>query len=64
MSTEVGARGGAEMVRVLIRHNPRKAKYPDEPPAFGVPYDGIENLRPESQAAVRAFMTKRQAPGM
>ena len=64
VSTEVGAWGGAEMVRVIMRHMQRKAKYPDEPPAYGVPYDGIENLRPESKAAVQAFMTKRQAPGM
>ncbi len=33
----------------------RKQKYPDEGPALGLPYDGIENLRPESKAAVEAF---------
>ena len=64
VSTEVGAWGGAEMVRVVTRHMQRKQKFPDEPPAFGVPYDGIENLRPESKAAVDAFLLKRQAPGM
>jgi hypothetical protein len=38
--------------------------YPDEKPAYGRPYDGIENLRPESKAAVEAFLTKQQSPTM
>lgn len=59
VSTEVGAWGGQEFVRILGRHLARKEKYPDVPPAMGVPYDGIENLRPESQAAVEAFQIKR-----
>jgi len=62
VSTEVGAWGGAELVRVIQRHMKRMAKYPDEGPATGVPYDGIENLRPESKAAVEAFIFKQQAP--
>ena len=33
---------------------------PDEPAARGVPYKGITNLRPESQAAVKAFMVKNK----
>lgn len=59
VSTEVGAWGGKEFVRILERHMARKQKYPDTPPAFGVPYEGVENLRPETQAAVEAFMLKR-----
>jgi len=31
-------------------------------PAFGVPYDGIENLRPEAKAAVEAFLFKQNSP--
>jgi len=62
VATEVGAWGGAEFVRVVIRHKQRKAKYPDEGPATGVPYDGIENLRPESKAAVEAFLFKQKVP--
>jgi len=42
----------------------RKAKYPDEGPATGRPYDGIENLRPETKAAVDAFMFKQKAAKM
>lgn len=59
VSTEVGAWGGKEFVRILERHMARKQKYPDTPPAYGVPYEGIENLRPETQKAVEAFLLKR-----
>ena len=61
VATEVGAWGGQEFVRVIQRHKQRMAKYPDEGPAFGVPYEGIENLRPETKAAVDAFLIKRSA---
>ena len=40
----------------------RKEMYPDRPPAFGRPYDGIENLRPETEAAVEAFLVKQASP--
>jgi len=63
VGTEVGAWGGAEFVRVIQRHMKRMAKYPDEPPAFGVPYKGISNLRPETEAAVEAFLFKQAAAG-
>ena len=62
MSTEVGAWGGAEFVRIIKRHMMRKQKYPSEGPATGRPYDGIENLRPETKAAVEAFLIKQSAP--
>lgn len=64
VSTEIGAWGGAELVRVIQRHMMRKQKFPDEPHAKGIPYDGITNLRPESKAAVKAFLTKQKAPMM
>jgi hypothetical protein len=38
----------------------RKKKYPDEPPARGIPYEGIDNLRPETKAAVQAFLFKQK----
>lgn len=62
VSTEVGAWGGQEFVRILNRHMQRKGLYPDEPPAFGDPYAGIQNLRPETQAAVDAFFVRKNAP--
>ena len=61
VSTEVGAWGGAEFVRIIQRHKMRKGKYPDEGPARGRPYEGIENLRPETERAVEAFLMKQQA---
>ena len=61
VSTEVGAWGGQEFVRIIQRHIMRKQKYPDAGPARGRPYDGIENLRPESKAAVEAFLFKQSA---
>ena len=61
VSTEVGAWGGQEFVRILGRHNARKEKFPDTPPATGVPYEGIDNIRPETQQAVEAFLVKRQS---
>ncbi len=64
VATEVGAWGGAEFVRVIQRHMQRKSKYPSEPPAFGRPYEGITNLRPETEAAVEAFLIKQQSPMM
>ncbi len=62
LSTEIGAWGGQEFVRVIGRHMQRKALYPDEAAAKGRPYEGIDNLRPESKAAVEAFLFKQAAP--
>jgi arylsulfatase len=62
VSTEIGAWGGNEFVRVIQRHKQRKAKYPDAKAGFGRPYEGIENLRPETKAAVEAFLVKQASP--
>jgi arylsulfatase A-like enzyme len=62
VSTEIGAWGGAKFVRMIQRHLKRKAKYPDEGPATGIPYEGIENLRPESKAAVDEFLFMTKTP--
>ena len=64
VATEVGAWAGAEFVRIMQRHKKRKERFPDEPPAFGQPYDGIINLRSETKAAVEAFMLKQNSPQM
>ena len=64
VSTEVGAWGGAKFVRMIKRHLQRKAKFPDEGPATGMPYEGIENLRPESKAAVEEFLFMMKTPTM
>ncbi len=62
VSTEIGAWGGAEFERLIQRHKQRKAKYPDAKAGFARPYDGIENLRPETKAAVEAFLFKQASP--
>ena len=64
VSTEVGAWGGAKFVRMIQRHLKRKEKYPSEGPATGMPYEGIENLRPESKAAVQEFLYMLKTPEM
>ncbi len=64
VATEIGAWGGAKFVRMVMRHMKRKAKYPDEGPAIGMPYAGIENLRPESKAAVQEFLFMMKTPEM
>ena len=64
VSTEIGAWGGAKFVRMIQRHMKRKAKYPDEGPATGMPYEGIENLRPESKAAVEQFLFMMKSPAL
>jgi arylsulfatase len=64
VSTEVGAWGGAKFVRMVMRHMKRKEKYPSEGPATGIPYKGIENLRPESIAARDEFLFMMKTPGM
>jgi len=64
VSTEIGAWGGAKFVRMVQRHLKRKEKFPDEGPATGMPYEGIENLRPESKTAVREFLFMMKSPTM
>ena len=49
---------------MIQRHLQRKAKFPDEGPATGMPYEGIENLRPESKAAVQEFLFMIKTPTM
>ena len=64
VSTAIGAWGGAKFVRMVKRHLDRKNKYPEEGPAIGMPYDGIDNLRPESPAAREEFVFMIKTPPM
>jgi arylsulfatase len=64
VATEIGAWGGAKFVRMVMRHMKRKEMYPDEGPALGMPYEGIDNLRPESKAAVQEFLFMMKSPEM
>jgi arylsulfatase len=52
---------GASFQDMVKRHLMMIHKYPHAPLAKGIPYGGIENLRPESEQAVRVF-TSWQPP--
>lgn len=51
---------GGQFVAMLKRHLAMKQKYPDRESAHGVPYGGIENLRPETQALVKGFKMQKE----
>jgi len=42
------------------RHMAFKKKYPDRPETRGVPYAGIENLRPETEALLKAYSAAQE----
>ena len=48
---------GASFQDMVKRHMIMIKKYPHAPLGKGVPYEGIENLRPESQETVESFMS-------
>ncbi len=48
---------GASFQDMIKRHKLTIAKYPHAKLGKGVPYEGIENLRPESKEAVETFMS-------
>ncbi|MEM7224545.1 MAG: sulfatase-like hydrolase/transferase [Pseudomonadota bacterium] len=48
---------GASFQDMVKRHMIMIKKYPHAPLGKGVPYEGIENLRPESQETVETFMS-------
>jgi len=50
VATPVGAWAASPFERIIERHLAWKKKYPDKPAPTGVPYTGIENLRPETIA--------------
>jgi arylsulfatase len=62
VSTEIGAWGSAKFINMLQRHLMRMKKYPSEGPAVGMPYEGVENLRPESIAMRDEFLFMQQTP--
>lgn len=62
VSTEIGAWGSAKFVNMMQRHLMRMKKYPSEGPAVGMPYEGVENLRPETLAVRDEFLFMQQTP--
>jgi len=55
-SIQYGPWAGGQFAGMVKRHMAYKMKYPDRPPTHGIPYGGIENLRPESKKALEIFM--------
>jgi arylsulfatase len=50
-----GPWAGGQFANMVKRHMAMKMKYPDRPPTMGMPYGGIENLRPETLELLRIF---------
>lgn len=51
-----GPWAGGQFAGMIKRHLAFKKKYPDRPATYGIPYEGIENLRPESKKVVEIFL--------
>ena len=56
----LGVGFGGPFVGMLKRHIGWKQKYPDREQGHDIPYGGIENLRPETQALVEGFKMQKQ----
>jgi arylsulfatase len=55
-SIKYGPWAGGQFASMAKRHMAFKQKYPDRPATHGKPYEGIENLRPESKKLVEIFL--------
>jgi arylsulfatase len=55
-SIKYGTWAGGQFASMVKRHMGMRQKYPDREPVHAVPYEGIENLRPETQDLVKAFL--------
>ena len=58
-SIKYGPWAGGQFANMVKRHMAVKKKYPDRPPTVGIPYEGIENLRPETRELIRIFSLGR-----
>ena len=58
-SIKYGPWAGGQFANMVKRHIAYKKKYPDRPPTYGMPYEGIEDLRPETQEVLRIFALGR-----
>jgi arylsulfatase A-like enzyme len=55
-SIKYGPWAGGQFAGMVKRHMAYKMKYPDKPPTMAVPYQGIEDLRPETRQLVKIFL--------
>ena len=54
-SIKYGPWAGGPFANMVKRHMAMKQQFPDRPPTMGMPYGGIEDLRPETQELLRIF---------
>ena len=54
-SIKYGPWAGGQFANMVKRHMAFKQKFPDRPPTYGMPYTGIEDLRPETRELLRIF---------
>ena len=55
-SIKIGPWAGGQFAGMIKRHMALKKKYPNRPATYAKPYEGIENLRPESKELVEIFL--------
>ncbi len=51
-----GVWAGTSFVRMLVQHLRLKDKWPDWQPARGMPYEDVENIRPETKKMVETWL--------
>ncbi len=52
-----GVWAGTSFVRMRVQHVRMRDKFPDWKPAIGLPYEDVENLRPETKKMVQTWLT-------
>ena len=64
-SIKYGPWAGGQFANMVKRHLATKQKHPDRAPKFGVPYEGIEDLRPETREMLKIFLVAqgKKSPG-
>lgn len=55
-SIKYGPWAGGQFAQMAKRHMIQKQIYPDRKPTYGIPYQDIENLRPETQKIMDLFL--------
>jgi arylsulfatase A-like enzyme len=55
-SIKVSPWAGGQFAGMVERHMALQKKYPNRPPTHGMPYENIENLRPETVKLVETFL--------
>jgi arylsulfatase A-like enzyme len=55
-SIKVSPWAGGQFAGMVERHMALQKKYPNRPPTHGMPYEDIENLRPETVKLVETFL--------